>query len=70
MTNEELFQKVGSNIVRLRESKGLRQIDLAIKIDMEASSLRRIEKGRTNQTLGMLLKIANALEVSINSLIS
>lgn len=70
MTNEELFQKVGSNIVRLRESKGLRQIDLAIKIDMEASSLRRIEKGRTNPTLGMLLKIANALEVSIITLIS
>lgn len=60
---------MGENIVREREKQGLRQVDLAAKLDMEPSSLRRIEKGTTNTTLGMLHRIAEALDVEVREFI-
>ena len=69
MDNEKFVNRIGENIVKLRKEKGLKQIDLAIKLDMEDSALRRIEKGRTNPTILTLKKIADALQVSINEII-
>lgn len=62
---EDFLKKVGNNIVRLRESKGIKQIDLAIKLNIEAPSLSRIERAKTNTTLSMLVKIANAIEIDV-----
>lgn len=68
--NEDAFlKKIGENIVRIRQEKGLKQVDLAARLEMEDSSLRRIEKGRVNSTILMLKKISDALEVNINELL-
>ena len=68
--DEDLFlKKIGENIVNVRNSKGLKQIDLAIKLNMEASSLRRIERGRTNTTLKILFRIAKALEIEVQDIL-
>lgn len=64
-----LSKTVGENIVRLRMSKNLRQIDLATLLNIEDSSLRRIESGRTNPTLKTLCKIAKALDVKVQELL-
>ena len=69
MTEEGFLKKIGNNIVNIRLSKGLKQVDLASKLEMEDSSLRRIEKGRVNSTILMLKKISDALEVDINELL-
>lgn len=68
ISEKDFIKRVGENIVKAREEKGLKQIDLATKLDIEASSLRRIEKARTNTTLSMLVRIANALEIDIQKL--
>jgi ribosome-binding protein aMBF1 (putative translation factor) len=70
MNDNGILKKIGENIVRIRQAKGLKQIDLAAKLDMEDSSLRRIEKGRVNSTILMLKRISEALEVDLNTLIS
>ena len=70
MTKEELQIKLGKKIVKLREAKGLKQIDLAHKLEIEDSALRRIEKGRTNTTLWMMQRISDALEINISELVS
>lgn len=67
---KEFIQKLGKRIVALRDERKMKQIDLATKINMEDSALRRIESGRTNPTLKTLLRIAEGLDVSIITLIS
>ncbi|MCG6189112.1 helix-turn-helix domain-containing protein [Maribellus maritimus] len=69
MEKEDFLKKIGKNIVRLREKKGLRQIDLAIELDIDDSSLRRIESGRTNPTILTLKKIADVLEVNLSEIV-
>jgi ribosome-binding protein aMBF1 (putative translation factor) len=70
MTKEEIQRKVGQRIVDLRKTKGLKQIELAYKLDIEDSALRRIEKGRTNCTIWLLYRISEALEVSLPELLN
>jgi ribosome-binding protein aMBF1 (putative translation factor) len=48
-----------------REAAGLTQTELAAKIGIAQSALSRIEAGRSNITLAMLRRIAEALEVDL-----
>lgn len=70
MTKQEIQIKLGEKIIKLRQLKGLKQIELAHKLDIEDSALRRIEKGRTNTTLWMMQRICDALEISFPELVN
>lgn len=65
---KDFISKVGKRIVELRTLQNIKQIDLAININIEDSALRRIESGRTNPTLKTLLRIAGGLEVKLTDL--
>lgn len=65
---EEFLKLLGQRIVALRKEKGLKQIDLSVKLNIEDAALRRIESGRTNPTTKTLYKIALALEVEMSDL--
>ncbi|MFY0630007.1 MAG: helix-turn-helix transcriptional regulator [Flavobacteriaceae bacterium] len=65
---EEFIKNLGKHIVVLRKEKKLKQIDLATKINIEDSALRRIESGRTNPTIKTLLRIAQGVEVEFTEL--
>mgnify|MGYP005989090481 CR=1 FL=1 len=67
-SEKKFIKQLGKRIVQLRISKSLKQIDLAIKLNIEDSSLRRLESGRTNPTVKTLLRIANALDVEFKDL--
>ena len=69
MSEDEYIKLVGSNIVARRKQLGIKQIDLAHKIGIEDSSLRRIESGKTNPTFKTLYRIALALEMDLSTLI-
>ncbi len=66
----ELLKIIGSNVKRIRLSKGMAQIDLAGKIDgrIDTTNISRIESGRTNPTIFTLYRIAEALEVPVSDL--
>lgn len=66
---EEYFKKLGSNIKELREEKGLNQKAFAFDCEIGRTQLHMIENGKTNPRLGTLLKIANALEISVSKLL-
>lgn len=66
---EKYIKKIGERIVELRKEKGMKQIDLAAKLDIEDSALRRIEKGRTNPTIKTLYYIAKELGINMRDLI-
>ena len=60
----EYLKFLGKNIIKIRKKNNLKQEGLSDILDIDDSSLRRIESGRTNPTTITLLRIANALEVN------
>jgi transcriptional regulator with XRE-family HTH domain len=70
MLNHSIHVKVGKQIQKLRELKGLSQQDLAAKCNFEKSNMSRLEAGRVNPTLSTLEKVANALEITLAELFS
>lgn len=66
--NETLI-KIGLKIREIRESQKLSIQDLADNLDMEYNNVIRIEKGRTNFTIGTLVKIANALGTNLKDIV-
>lgn len=69
MNREDILKKIGQSVRELREAKNYSLQEFSDKLDMEYNNLIRIEKGRSNFTIGTLVKIANALEVELKELI-
>lgn len=66
---EKYFKQLGIKIKGLREEKGLDQKAFAFDCEIGRTQLHMIENGKTNPRLGTLLKIANALEISLSKLV-
>jgi transcriptional regulator with XRE-family HTH domain len=62
--------RVGKRIARLRLAKGWSQRMLADHAQIEQAHLARLELGRAEAGLLMLEKIAGALEVDVEKLVS
>ena len=60
---------IGKNITRLREQRSLTIRDLAIKSDIAENSLSAIEHGKKGVGLLTLIKLADALNVSLDYLV-
>ncbi len=54
---------IGNAIKNLRQQKGFKQTDFAVKCGLSQSYLSSIEKGRREPTLSILKQIANALSI-------
>lgn len=65
MSKEVVIRKIGLKIRELREGKNLTLMELSVNLDIEYNNLIRIEKGRTNPTIGTLLKISQGLNVKL-----
>jgi transcriptional regulator with XRE-family HTH domain len=65
MSDSKIQVKVGIQIQKIRELKGLSQQDLAAKCNFEKSNMSRLEAGKVNPTLSTLEKVASALEINI-----
>ena len=66
---QDFITAIGKRIVVIRMAQKLSQIELAVRINIEDSALRRIESGRTNPTIKTLLRVAEGLGVSIQELL-
>jgi len=65
MGKDDVIKKIGSKIREIRESKNMSIMELADKLDIEYNNMIRIEKGRTNPTLGTLYRISHALDIKL-----
>ncbi len=68
LDKQQSLKDVGLRIRQIREKRGLSLIDFSALADIDYSNVVRIEKGRTNFTIGTLVKIANALNVPLREL--
>lgn len=67
--DDRLFLKqLGERITQIRKEKGISQVELGEKCDMEKPSMNRIEKGGTNPTILTLKKICKELEIELHDL--
>ncbi len=67
------MSKIGENIKRLRQmttvTRTMTQMDLANKTGIQSTAISHYEHGRNEPSLGNLIKLADALGVSIDELI-
>lgn len=67
-SKQNILIKFGERVREIRKEKGLSQEELAHKADLHRTYIGMIERAEKNITLLNIEKIANALQVSINSL--
>lgn len=67
MEEEELLNAIAMKIRKIRESKGLSQMDVAAAAGIDKSAYQRIERGGANLTIRMLNKVLQALDENITS---
>ena len=64
------FKIIGLRIRELRLEKQMTQADLAEKIDMSATYMSHIETAKRQASLESLLRISNALEITMDRLLN
>lgn len=69
MTDEELLEKIASNIQKERKNKGFTQEAFAEKINKTWSHVSKLESGKNNFTLTTLNKIAFYLDTPLENLL-
>lgn len=67
---QEILILFGIKVREYRKKKGLSQEELAFKADLHRTYIGMIERAEKNITLLNIEKIANALEVNINELMT
>ena len=60
------LKKIGNRLQNLRLEKNLTQKELAFLVDAEISQITRIERGIINTSILNLMRITDALEISIS----
>jgi len=67
---EELAARLAANVAQLREARGMTQQQIAKLGGVPRATWAHLESGTANPTLSVLHRAANALQVSIEELIS
>ena len=70
MTDTQTLKILGGNIRRLREAREWSLSELARQIDDYPASVKRIEDGMSMPGLGLSTRIAEALDVTIDELLT
>lgn len=65
MEKEEFLKKLGGNIKRQRQEKGISQAELARMCDKERASIERIENGKINPSAFVLYEVAKGGQLNL-----
>ena len=66
---DRVYSLLGKNVRELRKRCRLTQIELAEKIECDQKQISRIELGLAHPSLVVCLKLANAFDVSVDTLL-
>lgn len=67
---DNLLERIGGRIRAARSSVGMNQAELAAGAALDRTYISAVERGRQNVTMGALLRIAAALQMSVEDLVS
>ncbi len=65
MESKEIQQRMAENLRKIRKSKKMTQLELAIKCDMSEAMIKNIELNRSWPSENTLAQITNALEIDV-----
>jgi len=65
----EFDEYVGKMVSNIRKSKKIRQLDLAVELNIETASVARIENGYKSLNFYRLFQICNYLGVSVQDIV-
>jgi transcriptional regulator with XRE-family HTH domain len=68
--DENILIEFGKNLQKIREEKGISLRQLEILSDVDFSEIHRLEKGKRNPTLTIILALAKGLKVERNDLMN
>jgi DNA-binding XRE family transcriptional regulator len=66
---EGLLERIGANVVARRKKLGLTQERLAALADLDLRFVQRVERARTNLSVAVLVGLADALEIAVETLL-
>lgn len=67
---EYVCQVLGGNVKTLRHKLGISQEELAFRAELDRTYISQIERGVSNPSVFVLLKVANVLDVELRELFS
>lgn len=67
-TEKETLKNLGKRIALLRKERNISQSDLCYEIDIDLSTLSRLERGILNVTHNTLFKIAKYFKIEMKEL--
>ena len=62
------FIQIGLNVLYYRKQIGITQLELAELAETSRNNISRIETGAANPTVGMMLSLAEALQIPVEKL--
>ena len=62
-SENEINAEIGRRIRQIREKQGITQHELALRCDIEASNMCRIESGNTTLTVKTMVRVCSSLNV-------
>ncbi len=65
---DDIYKEIGKRIVTARQNKGFSQEQLASACDIDRSHIGFIEQSRRRPTVSTLVKITNALDITLEQL--
>jgi len=68
-TLEDYLLTIGVRVQELRRKRGWSQHDLAAAADLDRTYISGVERGKQNLSMGVLLRLANALGTSLESML-
>jgi len=68
--NQELQEKFGDNLKKLRTDKGLSLRGLASMCDLDDSNISKIENGKVNIQLSTIFELAKGLDIEPKELLN
>ena len=68
MESKEIQQRLSENLRKIRKSKKLTQLDLAIKCDLSEAMIKNIELNRSWPSEKTISQITDALEIDVYKL--
>ncbi len=67
---DNVKKKIGNNVKRLRQAKGLKQSELAELVGVEDKTISRIEVGGNYPSLDLLVRMSNALKCDLTEFVN
>ncbi|MHB8208612.1 helix-turn-helix domain-containing protein [Mucilaginibacter sp.] len=66
--DENVLIAFGNNFQKIRESKGISLRELEMLSEVDHSEIHRIEKGKRNPSLTVLLALSKGMEIDVKTL--